>query len=514
MEQEQPQEEHHQQPPLQQQDDENEEQRDCYYKKPTDPNHVYPLSSFPPMDFFVEESVHHALIVPAKRTAELKKRLRGLLLQRPRTKDVYDVRPDELPAAAAVADGATDRDKQARLYRKLVLQKRLNESNNNNNNQKDDNVIQELLSSGGGCHPSSFRIQTGYEDWGVERVLRRLLPVKEIPTAFETVGTIAHVNLRDELLPYQYVVGKVLLDKNQPRIRTVVHKTGQIDTVYRTFGMKIIAGHDQEGWSRVSVKEEGCTFDLDFTQVYWNSRLAGEHQRLVQLILRNKYNSGGGDAPEELVVADIMAGVGPFAVPLTAPQRKGQRQQKHKEQQPRVTVHANDLNPTSHRYLVLNGQQNKCRGLRCYNTDGRAFVHRLQDDGVDFHHAIMNLPASAPEFLDAFRGFCNKTLPTIHVHCFAPKDETAQRQAKQRCEQALGCPIPFFYPIHTVRNVAPTKNMLCVSFPLPEAARSLTPITVNNTAAAAAAAAAESQDKDDHDDTHLGQPEQKKHKTN
>jgi tRNA (guanine37-N1)-methyltransferase len=38
-------------------------------------------------------------------------------------------------------------------------------------------------------------------------------------------------------------------------------------------------------------------------QVYWNSRLETEHKRLVSLFSKDD------------VVADIMAGIGPFAVP-------------------------------------------------------------------------------------------------------------------------------------------------------------------------------------------------------
>ena len=53
---------------------------------------------------------------------------------------------------------------------------------------------------------------------------QRLLPEGcEVPSSYECVGHIAHVNLRDELLPYKHIIGQVLLDKNCA-LRTVVNK--------------------------------------------------------------------------------------------------------------------------------------------------------------------------------------------------------------------------------------------------------------------------------------------------
>jgi len=56
------------------------------------------------------------------------------------------------------------------------------------------------------------------------RCAQRLLPAgSEVPSSFESVGHIAHLNIRDELLPYKHVVGQVIMDKN-PSITTVVNK--------------------------------------------------------------------------------------------------------------------------------------------------------------------------------------------------------------------------------------------------------------------------------------------------
>lgn len=51
-----------------------------------------------------------------------------------------------------------------------------------------------------------------------------LPPGTECPSSFETVGHIAHVNLREELLPFKSLIGEVLLDKNSPNIRTILNK--------------------------------------------------------------------------------------------------------------------------------------------------------------------------------------------------------------------------------------------------------------------------------------------------
>lgn len=67
-------------------------------------------------------------------------------------------------------------------------------------------------------------VTIGYDNMTVEAVLRRVLPAEiEVPSGFECIGHIAHVNLRDEQLPYKYLIGEVFLKKN-PTLRTIVNK--------------------------------------------------------------------------------------------------------------------------------------------------------------------------------------------------------------------------------------------------------------------------------------------------
>jgi tRNA (guanine37-N1)-methyltransferase len=138
------------------------------------------------------------------------------------------------------------------------------------------------------------------------------------------------MNLRASFLPYKYHIGAVVLSKaaNQG-ITTVVNKLETIDSQYRNFQMEVIAGEEQ---FVVTQTHLDCSFTFDFSKVYWNTRLATEHRRLV-----NKFLPGEA-------VCDVFAGVGPFAVPA------GKK---------RVFVIANDLNPDSYASMQGNITTNK-----------------------------------------------------------------------------------------------------------------------------------------------------------
>ena len=165
-------------------------------------------------------------------------------------------------------------------------------------------------------------------------------------------------------------------------------------------------------------REGDCRFRLDFSKVYWNSRLQGEHERIVKTFFK-----------EDEFVCDVFAGIGPFALPAA---RRG------------VIVFANDLNPVSYQYLKENVALNKvllhllidARSLeqlddriRPFNLDGREFIERsveiirsneiiikrkMKPDPTDkskptvqeikkqqtyFNHYVMNLPDTALNFL-------------------------------------------------------------------------------------------------------------------
>ncbi|XVF88485.1 hypothetical protein PTKIN_Ptkin19aG0055100 [Pterospermum kingtungense] len=401
-----------------------------------------------------------------------------------------------------------------------------------------------------------YSLTLGYSYWPADHILKQILPPGvEVPSSFETIvnlnpsGHVAHLNIHDELLPFKNVIAKVIYDKNYPRIKTVVNKVGMITNEFRVPKFQILAG---ESNMVTEVKQYGATFKLDYSLVYWNSRLEHEHIRLVSLF-----------QPGE-IVCDMFAGIGPFAIPAA---QKG------------CLVNANDLNPDSVRYLKINAKINKVDDcVFAYNMDARKFISELmavpvcennlesddsmikacdscsikiiedvkaedtklgveekeaagndvkngqegmqnpsrnvdgsivaskrhpdcstEENGNDHNghkkkgntnkrmkgsdlpkakawehvdHVIMNLPASALQFLDAFRGAISRKcwkgpLPLVHCYCFIRANETNEMIISE-AESALKAEIkdPVF---HRVRDVAPNKTMFCLSFRLPEA---------------------------------------------
>ncbi|KAH8379244.1 hypothetical protein KR009_003866 [Drosophila setifemur] len=302
-------------------------------------------------------------------------------------------------------------------------------------------------------------LELTYENWSANEILKSVLPAEEEGlTSFSRIGHIAHLNLRDHLLPYKQLIGQVFLDK-LPNCRTVVNKAATIDNTYRNFQLELICG---DADYQVETKENGIPFEFDFSKVYWNPRLSTEHERIVKLLR-------SGD-----VLYDVFAGVGPFSVPAS---------------KKRCHVLANDLNPVSFHWLQHNAKRNKSlTHIKMFNKDGRQFVleelredllkRLLTTDTTSYAiHITMNLPALAVEFLDAFRGLFkdnelsnlpdNVVYPTVHVYSFA-KGENTKELVRDLVESNLGARLDdtLIQGISFVRNVAPNKDMYRVSFSL------------------------------------------------
>ncbi|XP_029454016.1 tRNA (guanine(37)-N1)-methyltransferase [Rhinatrema bivittatum] len=302
---------------------------------------------------------------------------------------------------------------------------------------------------------SKYDLELTYENFKTEEILRAVLPEgQDVTSAFSRVGHIAHMNLRDHQLPFKTLIGQVVIDKN-PGITSVVNKTNLIDTTYRYFQMEVLAGENN---MITKVKENNISYEFDFSKVYWNPRLSTEHERIVGLL-------NPGD-----VLFDVFAGVGPFAIPAA---------------KKNCTVFANDLNPESYKWLLYNCKLNKVdKKIQVFNMDGRDFLlgtvkeelikqmALLSNESEKALHIVMNLPALAIEFLDALKHLLPEApghstiLPTVHCYSFS-KDDDPAADVRRRAEAFLGTCLAGRCSIHLVRNVAPNKEMMCISFGVP-----------------------------------------------
>ncbi|XP_055291740.1 tRNA (guanine(37)-N1)-methyltransferase isoform X3 [Moschus berezovskii] len=250
--------------------------------------------------------------------------------------------------------------------------------------------------------------------------------------------------------------GQVMIDKN-PGITSAVNKINNIDNTYRNFQMEVLSGEEN---MMTKVRENNYTYEFDFSKVYWNPRLSTEHSRITELLKP-------GD-----VLFDVFAGVGPFAIPAA---------------KKNCTVFANDLNPESHKWLLHNCKLNKVdQKVKVFNLDGKDFLQGpvreelmqqlgpLSKERKHSVHIVMNLPAKAIEFLSAFKALLDgqpcgsELLPIVHCYSFS-KDANPAKDVQQRAGTVLGISLEACSSVHLVRNVAPNKEMLCITFRIPAA---------------------------------------------
>jgi len=71
-------------------------------------------------------------------------------------------------------------------------------------------LAEEVASDGGVIIDHQLTLE--YCHWTMPHILKAVLPVdtREIPSSFETVGHIAHLNLPSELAEYKHLIGRLL----------------------------------------------------------------------------------------------------------------------------------------------------------------------------------------------------------------------------------------------------------------------------------------------------------------
>lgn len=262
--------------------------------------------------------------------------------------------------------------------------------------------------------------------------LREILSEKISPSlllklrSFDTIGNIALIQLNDELIPFQKIIGEALLDLN-PFIKAVFRKDS-IEGEYRVPKLELIAG---EYITETIYQEFGVRILLDVSKVYFSPRLSEERKRIASLVKKDEK------------ILDMFCGVGPFSLMIS------------KKSEPKQ-IYAIDINEMAIYYLKKNIALNRINNIISICGDSRKEIMEIENPD----RILMNLPHSSLEFLpDVFTTFNNSI-----VHLYAVS-ENINIVKKKIIEESLkyNKSIEFLFE-RVVKSYSPNTDIYCIDF--------------------------------------------------
>ncbi len=253
-----------------------------------------------------------------------------------------------------------------------------------------------------------------------------------VPQAFDIVGDIIIIEIPQPLKDYTQLVGEAILGIHR-NVKVVLGKAGDVSGVYRVRDYTYIAGEKR---TNTVHREFGCSYRVDVAKAYFSPRLGHEHMRVA------------GQVAAGEVVADLFAGVGPFSVLIG-------------KQCPQAKVYGVDLNPDAIELLKLNVQTNKVEGnVFPVCADSREFSKSQLRGTAD--RAIMNLPETAIEFVDAA---CNAIKPAggiVHFYGFVRAPDSVENLKKRfsTVVEMQGRKVTAFLATRCIRETAPFESQV------------------------------------------------------
>ncbi len=255
---------------------------------------------------------------------------------------------------------------------------------------------------------SSFSRKTRYAHSLSEALEEKLSPslLELLPHSIDMIGTVAIVELPEELHDNREIVGEGIMQINR-NICTVLAKAGPVSSQVRTRELSIIAG---EKVTETTHREQGLSFAVDVSKVYFSPRLSFERSRVATQVRENE------------MVVDMFAGVGPFAVQIAANCRK-------------VIVYAIDINPYAVRYLLRNVAINRVKGkVIGVLGDSRFIIPNHLSNIAD--RVIMNLPGEALRYVETACLALKSEGGILHCYSFSNKPQLTE-EASQELLSAL-----------------------------------------------------------------------------
>lgn len=201
-----------------------------------------------------------------------------------------------------------------------------------------------------------------------------------LPRGFQTLEDVILINLKPELVPKATVIGEAYLSL-LPYIHSVWMKEfGKAKVVgqFRTpTGVIHVAGEEK---SEVVAVENGVSFKHDFTKIIFSKGNIAERSYLPGLV-----------RPGERIL-DMFAGIGYFSLMIA------------KHAKPAI-IHACEINPVSHGYLIENIALNELGDVIVpHQGDCKETVETLAAGGFVADRIIMGVfPAPVDYLPDAFK---------------------------------------------------------------------------------------------------------------
>lgn len=238
--------------------------------------------------------------------------------------------------------------------------------------------------------------------------LAKKLTAKEkefLVTSFDVIGDIAVIQIPDELIKKEKIIGNALL-KMHKNLKVVAKEIGMHKGVYRLQKVKVIAGEKRK---ETEYKESGVRMNLNVEKTYFSPRFGTERLRIASLVKKG----------EDVLV--MFSGIAPF--PLVIARNSFVN-----------SVYGVEINPSAHKYAVENVKLNKFDNIKLFKGDARLIVPTLKKK---FDRICMPLPKGGEDFLDVALKVV-KSGGVIHFYDFLHEDEfkVAKDKVKKACDLA------------------------------------------------------------------------------
>ncbi|MBN2127267.1 MAG: class I SAM-dependent methyltransferase family protein [Candidatus Diapherotrites archaeon] len=222
-----------------------------------------------------------------------------------------------------------------------------------------------------------------------------------LQTSFDSFGNTAVIEIPDELLKKEKLIGEALLSINK-HFQAVYRKKGKTEGEFRVLPLKLIAGKPLK---KAEYRESNALFRISLGKVFFSPRLSTERLRISKKIKKNE------------VIGALFAGVGPFPIVFA----------KNSEMSKAYAV---ELNPQAVKDMEENIKLNKCSEKIIPIEGDVNKVVPMQLKGL-CDRVVMPIPKTGNTFLNSAIDCLKKKGGVIHFYFFGSKEKPFDNALKE-----------------------------------------------------------------------------------